>query len=369
MRRFVNFSLVFVSTMLLTGPESGMATDININEGAVKVDEGGVFIGDGAIKVTPEGITVPGVDIKTGAGTQAGSQQKGGSATGQVFTGTDFSDTNFAGRDFSGSKFVGVDFSDSNLSNANFTGAVFQGVDFGDTNLTAAIFVNAQIQGDDFGRANLTRANFSQAHLQGADFSKANLNGACFIRANLVGNDFTGSQLKGAVFTGANRIGNDFGGLDLSAVVWKGVSDCPHKQSGAARPQVTTAATITQALVQGKDARVDLTVNFEFDSDRIEAQGHAQVLEIANALKSDELAGQRVLIEGHTDNVGSDKYNLDLSYRRSITVMRTLTEQYGVDHGRVQVKGFGEARPVADNDTEEGRAINRRVTLVNLGGS
>lgn len=369
MKRVLNVKLALVSVALMVWPVPSEATDINVGGGSVKVDEGGVSVGNGAIEVTPDGIKVPGVNITTGVNKQSGNQKKkGGSATGQVFNGTDFSNTDFTGRDFSKSKFVSVDFSGSNLSNANFTGAVFQGVDFGRTNLSGSIVLDAQIQGDDFSRANLTRANFSRANLQGADFSRANLSDACFVRANLVGNDFSRSRLNGAVFVGANNLGNDFGRVDLSAAVWKGASDCLYEESGAARPKVTTAAAITEALVQGKDARVDLTVNFEFDSDRIEAQGHAQVLEIATALKSTELAEQRVMIEGHTDNVGNDKYNVDLSYRRSITVMRALTEQYRIDHSRVQVKGFGEARPVADNDTDAGRAINRRVTLVNLGG-
>ncbi len=176
-------------------------------------------------------------------------------------------------------------------------------------------------------------------------------------------------MLKGAVFTNASRIGNDFGSTDLSGIVWKGAGACPQKQAAVAQPSVTTAETITQALAQGKDAKVDLRVNFEFDSDKVQAQGHAQVLEIANALKSSSLADQRVMIEGHTDNVGNDGYNLDLSYRRAITVMRALSEQYDVDSSRLQVKGFGESQPVASNDSDDGRALNRRVTLVNLGGN
>ena len=110
-------------------------------------------------------------------------------------------------------------------------------------------------------------------------------------------------------------------------------------------------------------------MNFAFDSDRIEAQGHAQVLEIANALNSNTLDGRRVRIEGHTDDSGNDTYNLDLSYRRAIAVKRALTEQYGVASARIEVLGLGESQPVADNATEPGRAVNRRVTLVNISES
>ncbi len=59
---------------------------------------------------------------------------------------------------------------------------------------------------------------------------------------------------------------------------------------------------------------------------------------------------------------------MDLSYRRAITVMRALSENYGIASSRFEVKGFGEVQPVASNDTETGRGLNRRVTLVNLGG-
>lgn len=344
-----------------------LAAEINVGGGTIKIDEGGVTIGEGVIEVTPDGIKVPGVVVKPSGESTTAAQPQGGSAPGQVFTGTDFSGANHSGRDYSGGRFIGVDFSDANLTNANFTGAEFQGVDFADANLTGAIFTNARFQGDDFADANLTRANFTEAHFQGVDFSDSNLQDACFMRANLIANDFRDAMLNGAVFTDVSRIGNDFGNTDLSGIVWKGSGACPKKTAAIEQPSITTAATITQELAKGKDAKVDLRVNFEFDSDKIQAQGHAQVLEIANALKSVDLAKQRVMIEGHTDNVGNDAYNLDLSYRRAITVMRTLSEQYGIESGRLQVKGFGETQPVASNEIDEGRALNRRVTLVNLG--
>ncbi|MDH3279547.1 MAG: OmpA family protein [Gammaproteobacteria bacterium] len=57
---------------------------------------------------------------------------------------------------------------------------------------------------------------------------------------------------------------------------------------------------------------------------------------------------------------------MDLSYRRAITVMRTLSEQYTVPGSRFEVKGYGETQTIAPNEAEDGRALNRRVTLVNV---
>jgi outer membrane protein OmpA-like peptidoglycan-associated protein len=68
------------------------------------------------------------------------------------------------------------------------------------------------------------------------------------------------------------------------------------------------------------------------------------------------------VIEGHTDSQGPDRYNLDLSDRRARTVADYLFD-HGVDRGRIQWKGYGESQPVADNNTADGRAQNRRVVL------
>jgi OOP family OmpA-OmpF porin len=67
-----------------------------------------------------------------------------------------------------------------------------------------------------------------------------------------------------------------------------------------------------------------------------------------------------IAIEGHTDSRGADAFNLELSKRRAKTVRAFLIVQ-GVSEGRLTADGFGESRPIASNDTQEGRNQNRRV--------
>ena len=69
-----------------------------------------------------------------------------------------------------------------------------------------------------------------------------------------------------------------------------------------------------------------------------------------------------IRVEGHTDSVGTDEYNMDLSFRRANSV-RDLLVQRGVNISRIQPVGFGETMPVATNDTEAGRQLNRRVEI------
>lgn len=72
-----------------------------------------------------------------------------------------------------------------------------------------------------------------------------------------------------------------------------------------------------------------------------------------------------ILIEGHCDSDGSDAYNLDLSERRANSVQRFLLA-HGVEPSRLRAQGFGRSRPIADNSTLEGRALNRRVEFTIL---
>jgi len=68
-------------------------------------------------------------------------------------------------------------------------------------------------------------------------------------------------------------------------------------------------------------------------------------------------------LEGHTDDVGEDDANMTLSQNRSASVKRYLTQR-GVDENRITTDGFGETRPVADNTSAKGKALNRRVEMV-----
>ncbi len=70
------------------------------------------------------------------------------------------------------------------------------------------------------------------------------------------------------------------------------------------------------------------------------------------------------MIDGHTDNVGGNDYNLRLSERRSEAVKQALISEYGISADRMTPEGFGASRPKATNDTVEGRALNRRVELI-----
>ena len=71
-----------------------------------------------------------------------------------------------------------------------------------------------------------------------------------------------------------------------------------------------------------------------------------------------------LFVVGHTDNVGDFKYNMKLSEERANAVVKVLISKYGVDKKRLTPAGVGPLAPVTSNDTEEGRAENRRVELI-----
>jgi OOP family OmpA-OmpF porin len=71
---------------------------------------------------------------------------------------------------------------------------------------------------------------------------------------------------------------------------------------------------------------------------------------------------KRANLSGHTDNIGTDAYNMGLSDRRWESV-KTYVVSKGIDGGRISGEGFGESKPIADNKTAEGRAKNRRVEI------
>lgn len=101
-------------------------------------------------------------------------------------------------------------------------------------------------------------------------------------------------------------------------------------------------------------------IYFDLDSDVLRAESEPTLNEVLAYLNNNP--GKGALFEGHTDSLGAEDYNLDLSARRAAAVVKWLTDR-GVDAGRLSANGLGEGQPVADNDNPSGRALNRRVEV------
>ena len=97
---------------------------------------------------------------------------------------------------------------------------------------------------------------------------------------------------------------------------------------------------------------------FDFDSDRIRPDAAKNFQELANSLK--KFGNSNLLIVGHTDSQGEDAYNMNLSQRRANSASAYL-QSLGVPASRISTAGRGETEPVASNDTDAGRQLNRRV--------
>jgi len=115
-----------------------------------------------------------------------------------------------------------------------------------------------------------------------------------------------------------------------------------------------------------KDGRtVIYGIYFDFASDRIKKESDAVLTEIAAVLQQNP--AWKLAVEGHTDNIGGDAYNLDLSKRRAAAVKQALVTRYQIDGNRLQTGGYGASAPKDTNETLEGRARNRRVELAKVG--
>jgi OmpA-OmpF porin, OOP family len=103
-------------------------------------------------------------------------------------------------------------------------------------------------------------------------------------------------------------------------------------------------------------------IHFDTDSDRLKPESAAVLKAVANGL--DKNPNLKLEIDGYTDSTGDAAHNTDLSKRRAEAVKTVLISQYGVDAARLTSSGFGAEKPMASNDTPDGRAQNRRVEFV-----
>ena len=113
-----------------------------------------------------------------------------------------------------------------------------------------------------------------------------------------------------------------------------------------------------------REERVSMTMDIEFALNQadVRPQYRPELQKVAEFLKT--YPSTTVVIEGHSDNTGDADYNLALSQRRADSVRDYLIKNFNIDPDRLTAKGYGEERPIAANDTAEGRAQNRRVVAV-----
>ena len=119
-------------------------------------------------------------------------------------------------------------------------------------------------------------------------------------------------------------------------------------------PSVVTAET-RQEVVGFKLDRI----KFGFDDAEIKVEFDTELGTVGEILKSNPLS--YVVLAGHTDNVGSEEYNLTLSHKRVEAVDRSLVKKFNINPSRISTFWYGSAAPVVPNDTEAGRKKNRRV--------
>jgi outer membrane protein OmpA-like peptidoglycan-associated protein len=162
----------------------------------------------------------------------------------------------------------------------------------------------------------------------------------------IIGNQ-TGSTARGAI------IGAVVGGT-VGAVIG-------HQMDQQAKEiQQNIPGAVVTRVGEGIAVRFASGLLYDFDSDVIRADAAQNLRTLAASL--DKYPNTDILIVGHTDNVGSDSYNQGLSQRRASSAASFLTSQ-GVSAGRLRSTGRGEAEPIASNDDDSGRQLNRRVEV------
>jgi outer membrane protein OmpA-like peptidoglycan-associated protein len=108
--------------------------------------------------------------------------------------------------------------------------------------------------------------------------------------------------------------------------------------------------------------KFNLTINFESGKTEIRKEDKEQLRKAEEFIK--KYPNNRIMIEGHTDSIGSEKYNMRLSQRRAETIKKYFVQTGNVDPGKISALGYGELKPVDSNKTKTGMAKNRRVEFL-----
>ncbi|MGK6320788.1 OmpA family protein [Sphingomonas sp. DT-204] len=169
-----------------------------------------------------------------------------------------------------------------------------------------------------------------------------------------------GGYLLGDLVGGRRDRTEKIVGAGIGAIAGAGVGAYMDNQERELRRR--TAGTDVQVIRQGDDLVLNMPsgITFAYDSANIQPQFRGTLDQVADVLRQYDRT--YVDVYGHTDSTGSDSYNMGLSERRATSVADYLAS-HGVQPARIGTRGFGESQPVASNDTEDGRAANRRVEI------
>ena len=132
--------------------------------------------------------------------------------------------------------------------------------------------------------------------------------------------------------------------------------------------RLNTAADSAETTAGGTEAGLKtavLDVKFAFDSAALTPAATKLLQRLGQALSSEDLRNYRFRMEGHTDSLGTEAYNLALSQRRAAAVQDFLEERYGLPRESLEIRGMGETSPLDPSNPESG--VNRRVEIINLG--
>ncbi|MFA5072717.1 MAG: OmpA family protein [Nitrospirota bacterium] len=124
------------------------------------------------------------------------------------------------------------------------------------------------------------------------------------------------------------------------------------------RGKAVAAAPVQKTIVE----TIAIHVNFDTAQSTVKPESYSELQKLAAYLN--RYPDVKAEIQGHTDSMSDPQFNMTLSQNRAQAVMNLLVTKYGIDSARLSAKGFGETKPIASNDTAEGRAKNRRVEAV-----
>jgi outer membrane protein OmpA-like peptidoglycan-associated protein len=169
-----------------------------------------------------------------------------------------------------------------------------------------------------------------------------------------------GGYLLGDLVGGRNDRTEKIVGAGIGGLAGAGIGAYMDRQEQELRRR--TAGTDIRVIRQGDDLVLNMPSNVTFATNEasVQPQFRATLDQVADVLK--QYNQTYIDVYGHTDSTGSDSYNLSLSQRRAASVADYLTSR-GVQSARLGTRGFGETQPIASNDTEEGKAANRRVEI------